>query len=251
MARRLILAAMACGLLLAGAGPGAAADRAEAQEVARLLALLLDSGRVVLAEHQPMINDASKGSKGFTSALFRSQVIEKFQQRSGGIDLARLDGARFSDRGKHLLRVLLDAGTEVIEERQAIINEKFLGYKNVIPATWGTWTSGKFSLRGRVLLKQTALDFRNPNNAPDEFETRILQRFAASDYPREGERIISEVTDGGTTLRLMLPLFHKKDCLTCHGKPKGQIDISGYIKEGHDEGGPAGAISVAIPLASE
>jgi general secretion pathway protein A len=178
-------------------------------------------------------------------------VIEKFQQRSGGIDLARLDGARFSDRGKHLLRVLLDAGTEVIEERQAIINEKFLGYKNVIPATWGTWTSGKFSLRGRVLLKQTALDFRNPNNAPDEFETRILQRFAASDYPREGERIISEVTDGGTTLRLMLPLFHKKDCLTCHGKPKGQIDISGYIKEGHDEGGPAGAISVAIPLASE
>jgi general secretion pathway protein A len=233
------------------AGPVHAGDQAEAREVARLLALLLDSGRVVLAEHQALINDAARGNKGFTGALFKSQVIEEFRKRSGGIDLAATGAPRLSERGAHLLQALLDAGTEVIEERQSIINEKFLGYKNVIPATWGTWTSGKFSLRNRVLLKQTALDFRNPDNAPDEFETRILRRFAASDYPREGERIISEATDGGRTLRLMLPLFHKKDCLVCHGKPKGQIDISGYVKEGHAEGGPAGAISVGIPLDAE
>ena len=238
-------------LLGTGVDPGHAADQAEAQNVARLLALLLDSGRVVLAEHQSLINDASRGNKGFTTGLFKAQMIEEFRKRSGGIDLTAGNDARLSDRGRHLLGALLEAGTEVIEERQSIINEKFLGYKNVIPATWGTWTSGKFSLRNRVLLKQTALDFRNPNNAPDEFEARVLRRFAASDYPREGERIISEVTDKGKTLRLMLPLFHKKDCLVCHGKPKGQIGISGYVKEGHAEGGPAGAISVAIPLASE
>lgn len=101
-----------------------------------------------------------------------------------------------------------------------------------------------------MLIKQTALDFRNPNNAPDEFETEILKRFAAPDYPREGEHILSGITDGGTRLRLLLPLYHKKDCLACHGAPKGQIDISGYLKEGHVEGDLAGAISVALPINS-
>jgi len=224
------------------------ASRAETQEVARLIALLLSSGRVVLAEHQALINDATKGDKGFTAAVFEAQVVEEFQKRSGGMDLRQLDAAKIPDMGKSLLAALLAAGKEVIDGKQSIINEKFLGYKNVIPATWGTWTSQKFSQRSRVFLKQTALDYRNPNNAPDEFETRILQKFAAPDYPREGGQILSEITNGGRTLRLMFPLYHKKDCLACHGTPKGEIDISGYRKEGHHEGELAGAISVAIPL---
>ena len=62
------------------------------------------------------------------------------------------------------------------------------------------------------------------------------------------ERVISALTDNGTRLRLLLPLYHKKDCLACHGTPKGMIDISGYLKEGHQESGPAGAISVALPV---
>jgi Protein of unknown function (DUF3365) len=221
---------------------------AETQETARLLALLLDSGRIVLAEHQRLINDAAKGEKGFSADVFEADLIQEFKRRSGGIDLAQLDVTALSSMAKSLLHALLAAGKEVIHERQTVINEKYLGYKNVIPATWGTWTSQKFSQRNRVLLKQTALDFRNPNNAPNEFETRVLQKFASPDYPREGERVFIEVTDEGTTLRLMLPLYHKKDCLTCHGQPKGQIDISGYLKEGHEEGGPAGAISVALPM---
>jgi len=224
------------------------ASQAETEVVARLLALLLSSGRVVLAHNQPLINDATKGEKGFTAAAFEAQVVEEFKKRSGGIDLRQLDAVMIPDKGKSLLQALLAAGQEVIDGKQAIINERFLGYKNVIPATWGTWTSQKFSQRNHVLLKQTALDYRNPNNAPDEFETRILRKFAAPDYPREGQQVLSEVTNGGKTLRLMLPLYHKKDCLVCHGTPKGEIDISGYRKEGHREGEAAGAISVAIPL---
>lgn len=228
--------------------PGAATAPPEAQETARLLALLLDAGRVVLAAHQKLINDATKADKGFTGDLFETHVNEEFRRRSNGIDLGRLENSPLSPLAKSLLTALLAAGKEVIQERQAVINEKFLGYKNVIPATWGTWTSQKFSQRNRVRLKQTALDFRNPNNAPDDFEISVLQKFAAPDYPREGEQVFVEVTDGGTILRLMLPLYHKKECLACHGQPKGQIDISGYLKEGHMEGGPAGAISVALPI---
>ena len=223
----------------------------ESVELARLLALLLDSGRVVLAERQPVLNDPSQGDKGFTPAVFEGEVVEEFLQRSGGLDLARLETTKISDQGKQLLWSLMAAGKEVMEEKQPVLNEKFLGYKNVIHATWGTWTTKKFSQRTQARLKQTALDFRNPNNAPDTFEARVLRQFADPNYPREGERVLTEVTDGGASLRLMLPLFHKKECLVCHGIPKGDIDISGYRKEGHKEGESAGAISVTIPLVSK
>jgi general secretion pathway protein A len=233
-----------------GAGERAAAqsEEREAAESARLLALLLDSGRVVLAERQPLLNDPFTGDKAFSTAVFEGEVVEELLRRSGGLDLARLETTKISDQGKQLLWSLMSAGKEVIEEKQPVINEKFLGYKNLIPATWGTWTTKKFSQRTQARLKQTALDFRNPNNAPDAFETRVLRQFADPGYPREGERVITEVTDGGRALRLMLPLFHKKECLACHGTPKGDIDISGYRKEGHKEGDSAGAISVTIPL---
>ncbi len=234
---------------LAGDGLAAAGNpEQEAVETARLLALLLDSGRVVLAEQQPLLNDPSRGDKGFSPAVFQGEVAREFLQRSGGLDYTRLETANMSEHGKQLLRSLMAAGKEVVEEKQAVVNEKFLGYKNLIPATWGTWTTKKFSQRTKARLKQTALDFRNPNNAPDAFETRVLRQFAEPSYPREDERVFTEVTDGGKALRLMLPLFHKKECLACHGTPKGDIDISGYRKEGHAEGDSAGAISVTIPI---
>ncbi|MBI5854487.1 MAG: DUF3365 domain-containing protein [Nitrospirae bacterium] len=245
-----ILAAICGVVFLLGAGSPAIAETigGEAIELARLLAILLDSGRVVLAERQPLLNDPSTGDKGFSPVVFEGEVVQEFLQRSGGLDLARLETTKISDQGKQLLRSLMAAGKEVIEEKQPIVNEKFLGYKNLIPATWGTWTTKKFSQRTQARLKQTALDFRNPNNAPDAFEVGVLRQFADPNYPREGERVFSEVVDGGRTMRLMLPLFHKKECLVCHGVPKGDIDISGYRKEGHVEGDSAGAISVTIPL---
>jgi general secretion pathway protein A len=219
-----------------------AAAPPDAEQTAKLLALLLDSGRVVLAKNQALINDPAKGDKGFTSAVFEAQVVEEFKKRSG-VDFAQLSGV--PEKAKPLLKTLMAVGKEVIDEKQSVINEKGKGYKNVIPATWGTWTGEKFTQKTGVLLKQTALDYRNPKNAPDGFETKVLQKFAEPSYPREGEKVISE-TEGGK-FRLMLPLYQKKGCLVCHGKPKGEMDISGYKKEGHVEGDPAGAISVALP----
>ena len=33
-------------------------------------------------------------------------------------------------------------------------------------------------------------------------------------------------------------------CLACHGSPKGEIDITGYPKEGANEGDLGGVISI-------
>ncbi|MBL8044393.1 MAG: DUF3365 domain-containing protein [Nitrospira sp.] len=59
---------------------------------------------------------------------------------------------------------------------------------------------------------------------------------------------MSEVVDGGKSVRVLLPLFYGKACLSCHGAPKGERDVTGYAREGSQEGTLGGAISVKLPL---
>ena len=95
-------------------------------------------------------------------------------------------------------------------------------------------------------MKQTTLSPRNPKNEPDEYETSVLQWLSGRP---QADAYVSELTDQGQTLRVVMPIYYVKDCLTCHGEPKGEWDISGYPKEGHREGDLAGAITVTAPLA--
>ena len=146
---------------------------------------------------------------------------------------------------KELLPALVQAGREVVRDAQVVINQRGIGYKNFIPATWGSQASARFSKSSHVRLKQTALDARNPKNEPDEYEASVLKWLAAR--PR-AEAYVSELTEEGKTLRVVMPIYYAKDCLACHGEPKGVLDISGYPREGHKEGDLAGAITVTAPL---
>jgi hypothetical protein len=56
------------------------------------------------------------------------------------------------------------------------------------------------------------------------------------------------VTTKSGSLRLMYPLYTTRQCLVCHGGPKGELDKTGYAREGLQLGQNAGAISVVIPL---
>jgi hypothetical protein len=221
----------------------------DAAETGRLLAILLDSGRVTVGANQALINDAEKGDKGFTPQVFEKQLVEKFKERSG-VDLANLKSANAPETAKKLLPQLVEASKQTVAENQSTINKKGVGFKGFIPATFGTQAAAKFSSKAGVYLKQTTHDglLRNPANKADGFEAGVLQKFADPGYPRQGEKIISEAADGGKILRVMLPLYYGKGCLTCHGEPKGEKDISGYKKEGAKEGDLGGAISVKLPL---
>ena len=82
-------------------------------------------------------------------------------------------------------------------------------------------------------------------NTPDAYEESMLKRLAtqpASNTP------ITEWIDNETTLRALTPIYYSQDCLACHGNPKGILDISGYPREGAQEGDLAGAISIQIPV---
>lgn len=233
--------------LAMGLAPSAVFADAETVETARLLAILHDSGRVTIAGVQPLINDPEKGDKGFTPEVFEQKLIEKFKERSG-VDLTKLKTEKVPELAKKLLPMMVESGKKVVATYQPILNKQGLGYKNFIPATWGTQAAAIFTARTGSYIKQTTFDevLRNPRNKADGFEAAVLKKFADPAYPRQGEKIVSETVDGGKTTRVMLPLFHVKGCLPCHGEPKNERDISGYLREGAKLGEIAGAISVKL-----
>ena len=248
MKRMAIITRSVCMVFLAvGLAPAAALADADTVETGRLLAILLDSGRVTIAGIQALINDETKGDKGFTPDVFEQRVTEKFKERSG-VDLAKLKNEKVPEQAKKLLPMLVEAGKKVVATYQPILNKQGLGYKNFIPATWGTQAAAIFTARTGSYLKQTTPDevLRNPKNKADEFEAAAMKKFADPAYPRQGEKVIHDTVDGGKTTRVLLPLFHVKGCLPCHGEPKDERDISGYLKEGAKLGELAGAISVKL-----
>jgi general secretion pathway protein A len=221
-----------------------ALTRNQAEITAQLLATLLDAGRIVVDRNQALIDDPHRGFKGFTPEAFERQLTEEFQTRTG-IALDHLEAASVPPLARELLPALLQASKDVVADAQVVINQRGIVYKNFIPATFGSQAAARFSRRSHVRLKQTALNPRNPKNDPDPYETAVLQRLATF----HGVSLpISELTDEGKTLRMLTPLYYEHDCLKCHGEPAGDLDISGYPKEGARLGDLAGAISVSIPL---
>ena len=227
---------------------GWAIERAEAEETARLLAKLLKAGRSVIEHNQLLIDDPQKGDKGLTPEVFEQQLVREFRQQTG-LDLSKLQSTPASiavpPQAKEMLPAFVLASKDVIRDAQAVINQRGIGYKNFIPATYGSRAAERFSKQSHVRLKQTTLQPRNPKNEPDEYETSVLKWL--SERPR-AEAYVSELTDHGQTLRVVMPLYYVTACLACHGEPKGDLDISGYPKEGHREGDLAGAITVTAPL---
>ena len=95
-------------------------------------------------------------------------------------------------------------------------------------------------------LKPTNVNYRNILNAPDEFE--ILGVVHLKKFPTTTEYWAIEDMNGKPVFRYMTPLIIDKFCLDCHGEPKGEIDISGYAKEGLQIGDFAGALSLTMPM---
>jgi len=218
------------------------------RETSRLLAILFDSGRIVVGMNQDLINDASKGDKGFTPAVFEKQVLTVFEKRTG-INLSN-SSDKVPAMARPLLERLLVESKKTIDSYQTPINIPGIRYKGLIPATFGTETASRFQSWSGIYLRQIAPEkyLRNAKNKPDSYEAGVLKALAEQASASAESQPNWEVTDNGQTLRLMLPLYYSKACLDCHGEPKGERDISGYPREGGKEGELGGAISVKLPL---
>lgn len=82
---------------------------------------------------------------------------------------------------------------------------------------------------------RTALKVRNPNNAPDDFEKRVMEKFVAdlkggADAMKlEHAEVVEQ--DGKKVFRYMKPIMTAgTPCLACHGSEL-KPDVSAKIKE--------------------
>lgn len=214
------------------------------EALARKLAALLVAGRAVVAQNQPLINDPTKGDKGFTAEAFAKATAAELKAKTG-VDLAALDA---SSRDDTRLRALFEAEQKVVDEAQPIINLVGMGFKGFTPAVFGLHTAEKFAAATGLSIKQTSEKYRNPVNQPDAFEKGVLAKFGAPGWEK-GQGYAEVVDQGGKkALRYLQPLYVGKPCLSCHGDPKGELDVAGRAKEGYREGELRGAVSVIVPL---
>jgi hypothetical protein len=236
----LIVGASICAMVMAVPSHAKAGDEAETAE---LLIALLKAGRAVVSEHQALINDASKGKKGFTDEFVAHEVIEKFKAKTR-VDLSRPSSV---PQGPILL-ALLEAEREVVLEAQPVINKEGVAFKGFIPAVFARKAGEKFYRKTGIKVKLTGIDYRYPGNKPDDFESEVLRMFADPRHPKGQQYAKATMVGGKPAMRVMDPEYAGATCLTCHGGPKGERDITGMKKEGWKEGELAGAISVIMPM---
>lgn len=79
----------------------------------------------------------------------------------------------------------------------------------------------------------TSLKLTNPENAPDEFERKALERFEKNEA---NELFTVERTDKKPFLRYIAPLYIEEGCLRCHAH------------QGYRIGNVRGAISITLPI---
>jgi hypothetical protein len=226
---------------LAWSTPASASN--EAEEVAANLIELVKIGRGVVSEHQATINDPAKAEKGFTADFVADQVMEQFKKNTK-IDLRIPNVAPQAN----FYLTLVQSQREVVDEAQPVINRQGVGFKGFLHAVFARRVGEHFYKKTGVRMKLTAIDYRNPNSKPDDFEQEVLRMFSDPRHPKGQVYIRNTTVDGRPVLRMLNPEYASASCLSCHGAPKGARDIAGRKKEGWKEGDLAGAISLVLPL---
>ena len=210
------------------------------QALANDMATFFRAARAVISDHQKHINDPEVGDKGLSAEVVLAKAKEGFKAKTGK-DL---------DENNPFIKAEIEAVSEVMVEAQALINERGRGFKGFLPAVFAGQTAAKVTakLEGKGKVRLTAPpDFvRNRKNRPDEWETAQISKF--SDAAWEKNKPISEdvLVDGRSAYRLIIPEYYVESCLSCHGEPKGELDITGGKKEGAKLGDLGGAVSIVI-----
>ena len=237
-------------LLIAVFGLSALPLRAGADDdaaIAKSLADMLRAARQVISNNQTRINDPNLGDKGLNGSVVLQQAVEIYKKTTG-TDPASVDPA---SRHGRLLHAQMDAIVEVTDANQATINAKGVGFKAFIPAVFARLVNEAFESRAKdeAQVKVTAPEqlVRNRKARPDEWESEVMRsKLLQANWPRGQAYAVDAVTKGRSAYRMMMPEYYAASCLSCHGSPKGETDITGYPKEGGKEGDLGAVISVTL-----
>ena len=215
--------------------------------IAKSLADMLRAARQVISNNQTRINDPNLGDKGLSGRVVLEQAVELYKKATG-TDPASIDPA---SRHGRLLRFQMDAVVEATDANQATINAKGVGFKAFIPAVFARLVNEAFENRAKdeAQVKVTAPEqlVRNRKSRPDQWEGDVIRsKLLQADWPRSQAYAADATAKGRSAYRMILPEYYANSCLSCHGSPKGETDITGYPKEGGKEGDLGAVISVTL-----
>lgn len=246
-ARRRLVACAAAAMVFGFPTLCAAADQSTDLEIALNLANMLRSARTVIATNQHVINDPSLGDKGLTGSNVLAKAVEIYKDTTG-TDPRSTDPD--SQEGR-LLRAQMAAIIEVMNENQDTINRKGIDFKGFVPAVFARLVNEKFKAKvgDEAEVKVTAPPslVRNRKARPDAWETEFIKSKLMSPGWPTGQLVSAEASnEGRKAFRVLVPEYYGNGCLACHGEPKGEIDITGYPKEGGKLGDLGAAISITL-----
>jgi hypothetical protein len=230
---------------LRGGGAGRAAD--DDEEIALNLANMLRSGRAVIAAHQDLINEPGGGDKGLTGEVVLEETIARFQT-DNDLDPRTVDP---DTRMGRLFQAQMAAIKEVVDEEQGTINRPGVGFKGFVPAVFGRLVNERFKekIGDEAQIKVTAPVelVRNRGARPDSWEHEHIEAELLDPAWPKGQ-VFTAVTEqnGREAFRILVPEYYSAGCLTCHGEPKGEIDITGYPMEGGQLDDLGGVISITL-----
>jgi Protein of unknown function (DUF3365) len=243
--QRALLALCVAGLM--HCTPAIAASAENDMAIAQSLAEMLRDARAVISDKQDLINDPQLGDKHLDGEVVLDEAVAKYKKNTG-VDPKRVDPG---SRQGRLLRAMMAAIVEVVDDNQDTINEKGTGFKGFIPAAFARLVAESFVhlAKGEAEIKVTApLELvRNRKARPDPWENEIIEkRLLDAAWPAGQPYSAMVETKGRPAFRVMVPEYYVQSCLACHGSPKGEMDITGYSKEGGKLNDLGAVISITL-----
>jgi hypothetical protein len=215
--------------------------------VAKSLAQMLQAARTVISNHQDLINNPDIGDKHLTGPVVLDQAVKSYAAAMG-VDPAAIDP---NSRQGRLLRKMMAAIVAATDENQATINQKGTGFKGFIPAVFARLVSENFNQMAQreaeVKVTAPAELVRNRKARPDAWEAEIMKtKLLDSQWPKGQSYSAVVDTNNRPAFRIAVPEYYAASCLVCHGSPKGEMDLTGYPKEGGKLGDLGAVISITL-----
>ncbi|MBU5405379.1 DUF3365 domain-containing protein [Paraeggerthella hongkongensis] len=143
----------------------------------------------------------------------------------------------------------MDAVWQFMDNSQSVINNTSDGtyeFKGLHCSLVGKSVGRLFSAGSDYAIRYTNFNPRSEQDIPDEFEAEALERFNANSSVKEHYGIAEY--QGEERFRYLQALEVDNSCLSCHGEPAGELDVTGKEKEGWTLDSVGGAISIVIPI---
>ena len=176
-----------------------------------------------------------------------ARAIVEYRAATGRDPLAGDPSSRLS----RLLRFQMEAIVEATDSRQAVIGAMGTHVRTFVPAVFTRLVNDAFARRAgaEAAIRMTAPRelIRNRKSLPDALESRVIKdAFLTAGWPR-GQAYEVVASEGERErFRVLVPEYYTESCLTCHGSPKGSLDLTGYPREGAKTGDLGGVLSITV-----